>query len=76
MNFSVSGKGDIKMKKATKRNYLIDEKGEKKAVVIPIREYEELMEDLHDLAVIAERRNEPTSSFEDVLKRLKADGFK
>jgi len=30
--------------------YIVDEKGEKKEVVIPVEEYEELLEDLHDLA--------------------------
>ncbi|MBF8265211.1 MAG: hypothetical protein HW384_1075, partial [Dehalococcoidia bacterium] len=37
----------------------MDEKGRKKAVLLPIREYQELMEDLEDLAIIAERREEP-----------------
>jgi hypothetical protein len=55
--------------------YLIDEKGQKTAVVIPVDEYEELLEDLHDLAVIAERKDEPTISFNDLKKRLKADGI-
>jgi PHD/YefM family antitoxin component YafN of YafNO toxin-antitoxin module len=39
--------------------YLIDESGQKTAVVLPIEEYEELLEDIHDLAVIAERRDKP-----------------
>lgn len=55
--------------------YLIDEKGHKTAVVIPVEEYEELMEYLHDLAVIAERRDEPIISFEELKKRLKANGL-
>jgi len=32
----------------------------------------EILEDLHDLAVIAERREEPTVPFEEVKKNLKA----
>ena len=44
-------------------DYLVDEHGTKKAVIVPIEEYEELLEDLHDLAVISERRNEPTGTF-------------
>ena len=40
--------------------YLIDEKGRKKAVVLPLKRYKQLLEDLHDLAVIAERRDEET----------------
>jgi hypothetical protein len=40
--------------------YLTDDQGRRTAVVLPISDYEELMEDLDDLAVIAERRDEPT----------------
>ena len=54
-------------------NYLVNEDGERIAVVLPVEEYEELMEDLHDLAVIAKRRDEPTISFEDLKKRLEDD---
>jgi len=55
--------------------YIIDEKGQKTAVVLPIEEYEELLEDLHDLAIIAERRDEPTIAFEELKKRLKQNGI-
>jgi PHD/YefM family antitoxin component YafN of YafNO toxin-antitoxin module len=55
--------------------YIIDENGRKTAVVIPVEEYEELLEDLHDLAIIAERKNESTINFDDLKKRLKADGL-
>jgi PHD/YefM family antitoxin component YafN of YafNO toxin-antitoxin module len=55
--------------------YIVDEKGQKMAVVLPIKEYEELLEDLHDLAIIAERRGEPTIAFEELKKRLKEDGL-
>ena len=34
-----------------KEKYIVDEKGKKKAVVVPINEYRELLEDLHDLAL-------------------------
>jgi hypothetical protein len=55
--------------------YLTDEHGERTAVVLPISEYEELLEDLEDLAVIAQRRNEPVISHEEVLAELKRDGL-
>ena len=55
--------------------YIVNEKGQKTAVVLPVEEYQELLEDLHDLAVIAERRDEPTVSFEELKKRLKEDGL-
>ena len=60
---------------STETQFLTDAKGEKIAVVIPIDEYEELIEDLHDLAVVAERRDEPRVSLEEVERRLKADGL-
>jgi len=59
----------------TQPQYLVDKNGHKTAVVIPVEEYEELLEDLHDLAVIAERRDEPTRSLDELKKRLKADGL-
>jgi PHD/YefM family antitoxin component YafN of YafNO toxin-antitoxin module len=58
-----------------REEYIVDEGGKRKAVVLPVKEYERLREDLHDLAVIAERREEPTSSLADVRRRLKTDGF-
>lgn len=41
--------------------FIVDEKGEKSAVILPIEEYNELPEDIHDLAVIAERKKKNTS---------------
>jgi len=63
------------VRKERAHEYLVDEQGTKKAVIVPIEEYEELLEDLHDLAVISERRNEPTVPFEEVIERLKRDGL-
>ena len=51
--------------------YVTDENGEKTAVVLPIEEFENLLEDLNDLAVLAERREEATISFDEVMERLK-----
>lgn len=42
------------------------------AVIIPIAEYEALLEDLHDLAVIARRKDEPLIPLADVKRRLKS----
>lgn len=55
--------------------FIVDESGIKKAIILPMEDYEELLEDIHDLAVIAERKDESTISFEDLKKRLKADGL-
>jgi len=60
---------------STDVQYIVDEKGDRTAVIMPIEEYEELMEDIHDLAVIAERREEPNVSFEELKKKLRDDGL-
>ena len=51
-------------------NYITNETGEKTAVILPIEEFEELLEDIEDMAAILERRDEPTIPFEEVLLRL------
>jgi hypothetical protein len=55
--------------------YVTDEAGRRTGVVLPIEQYERLLEDLEDLAVIAERRGEPTVSHEDLVAELKRDGL-
>ena len=55
--------------------FLVDRNGKKTAVVLPVEDYERLLEDLHDLCVVAERRNEPTISFDELKRRLQADGL-
>ena len=55
--------------------FIVDESGAKKAVILPLEDYEELLEDIHDLTVIAERKDEPTISLEELKKKLKADGL-
>jgi len=55
--------------------YIVDESGQKTDIILPVDEYEELLEDLHDLAVIAERKNESTISFEELKKRLQSNGL-
>jgi len=54
---------------------VVDAKGNKIAVLLPLQQYEQLMEDLHDLAVVAERRGEESISLEEMKRRLKADGL-
>lgn len=58
-----------------RHRYLTNEKGEREAIILSIDEYEELLEDIEDLAVVLERRGEPTIPFEEVKKRLKEDGL-
>ena len=54
--------------------YITDERGERSAVVLAISDYEKLLEDLKDLAVVAERRGEPTIPHEQFVSELKRDG--
>ncbi len=53
-----------------KKQFIVDEQGKKTGIILPIREYEELLEDLEGLVIIAERRHEPTEPLEVVLERL------
>ncbi len=69
---SKNKQGEIEVKKT---QYLVDENGKKIAVVMPIEEYEEFLEDIHDLAVIAERKDEPVMDLEEVKELLKSDGL-
>ena len=55
--------------------YVINTVGEKTAVLLPIREFQELIEDLEDLAAVAERREEPTISHDQLVAELKRDGL-
>ena len=50
--------------------YITDDHGERTAVVLPTSDYEKLMEDLGDLAVVAERRGEPTIPHEQFVSEL------
>lgn len=55
--------------------YITDESGQKTAVILPIVEYEALLEDLRDLAIIGERRDEPAIPHNQVVAALKRDGL-
>ncbi len=52
------------------RRYVIDQAGEREAVILSMAEYDRLMEDLRDLALIAERRDDETVSLEDLKAEL------
>ena len=55
---------------AVKEQFIVDERGDRIAVILPLEEYEQLQEALHDLAVVAERRTESTITLEELKKRL------
>ena len=58
-----------------RQQFIVNQDGKKTAVVMPLRDYERLMEDLHDLSVVAERRDEPSIPLEEVKRRLRSDGL-
>jgi len=47
--------------------------GEKTAVILPIEEFQEILEDIEDLAIVAQRREEPTISYDALVAELKQD---
>jgi len=57
-----------------KEQFVIDRKGGKTGVLLSMDRYEQLIEDLHDLAAVAERRKEKPIGLLDLKKRLKKDG--
>ncbi len=58
-----------------KERFITDEKGRKKAVILDIKLYQEILEDLEDLRLLAERKDEATSSLEEVEERLRTRGL-
>ena len=52
--------------------YIVDESGRKTAVILPMEEYEELLEDLHDLAVMAERKEEDLIKLDELKNKFKS----
>jgi len=55
--------------------FVTDGAGKKTAVILPISEYAELLEDFEDLSVAAERRNESTVSHKKFVAELRHDGL-
>ena len=54
--------------------FVTDSQGRKTAVILPIEEYDELLEDLADLAVTAERKGESVVAHDQAVAELKEDG--
>ncbi|MBI4330580.1 MAG: hypothetical protein HY673_04815 [Chloroflexi bacterium] len=64
-----------KSKPGTAERYVCDSRGRKRAVLLDLRVYNEMLEDLEDLRLLAERRNEPAIPLDEVEKRLKERGL-
>ena len=54
--------------------YITDDSGDKISVVIGMEEFENMLEDIEDLTAIADRKDEETTSHDDFLNELRADG--
>jgi len=60
---------------AAHEQYVVGPNGRKTAIILSLKRYRELMEDLHDLAMVAERRRERAISLDEMRRRLKKDGL-
>ena len=54
--------------------YVTDAKGERTAVILPLEEYEELLEDLHVSRVAEETKDEPRRPLKEVVEELRNAG--
>ena len=54
--------------------FVVDDKGDKTAVVINLKQHSELWEDFYDSAVAESRKKEPRESLDSVKKKLTARG--
>lgn len=52
--------------------YIMNEQGKKTAVVLSLKQYQKLLEDVHDLSIIAHRREETPMTLEEMKQRLQA----
>jgi PHD/YefM family antitoxin component YafN of YafNO toxin-antitoxin module len=54
--------------------YITDDRGKKRAVVIDLERYGELWEDFYDSLIARRRASEPRESLQSVKKRLRRQG--
>lgn len=55
--------------------YVTNRQGKRTGVVLSLKRYSRLMEDLHDLSVVAERRSEKSVTTDEMKKRLHKRGL-
>jgi len=54
--------------------FVINERGEKTAVVIDLKRHSEVWEDFHDVSVARQRQHEPRETLESVKQKLRRRG--
>jgi PHD/YefM family antitoxin component YafN of YafNO toxin-antitoxin module len=52
------------------KHFVVTEKGQTTGVLLSLKEYKTLIEDLRDLAIIAERKDEPSQPLDIVKEKL------
>ncbi len=60
---------------AVPAQFVVDAKGRKRGVLLPFKQYEKLLEDLHDLAIVAERRDQKPVALDEMKRRLRKNGL-
>ena len=55
--------------------YVTNDAGQRSAVIVPLDQFYQLLEDIADLAVVAERREEYSITHEQVKETLRRDGL-
>ena len=56
-------------------NYITNDSGEKISVILSMEDFENILEDIEDLAIVAQRKDEKTTSHKDFIKELKSDAL-
>ena len=56
-----------------REQFVIGAKGKKTGVILTLRRYQKLMQDLHDLAIVAERGSEEPISLGEMQRWLRED---
>jgi hypothetical protein len=50
--------------------FIVDDEGNKKAVLIDLKKHREIWEDFYDTLLVKERESEPRESLEEVKKKV------
>lgn len=57
-------------------SYLVNEAGDKTAVILDLRKHRRIWEDIYDRMLVDSRKNEPRESLDRVRKRLRVEHAK
>ena len=57
-------------------SYMVNEAGEKTAVILDLRKHRRVWEDMHDRLLVEARRKEPRESLEQVRRRHRSDAYR